>query len=168
MDDLEILKGKKILIVDDEPDIFETLLELLDMCSIDTAPNFETAEKFLNKNTYDAAIFDIMGVQGYDLLKVANQKNIPALMFTAHALNPDDFVKSIEGGAKAYIPKEKMSEIGSYVADLIRSQLEGNQKHSNWFGRLKSFFDQQFGYDWREKRKEFWEKYDWLESSNDD
>ena len=25
-------------------------------------------------------------------------------MFTAHALSPDDLVRSIEGGAKAYIP----------------------------------------------------------------
>jgi len=168
MDDLAILSGKKILIVDDEQDVLETLLDLLDMCVVDTAPNFETAEKFLRKNTYDVAIFDIMGVQGYDLLEISNQRNIPALMFTAHALNPDDFVKSMEGGAKAYIPKEEMSEIGSYVADLIRSQQEGRQRHRSWFGKLKSFFDKQFGYDWREKRKEFWDKYDWLDQEGDD
>ena len=45
-DDQKILEGKRILIVDDEPDVLETLLELLDMCNIDTAPDFETAEKF--------------------------------------------------------------------------------------------------------------------------
>jgi response regulator RpfG family c-di-GMP phosphodiesterase len=39
------LKGKKILIVDDEPDVLEALSELLDMCEIDYARNFETAEK---------------------------------------------------------------------------------------------------------------------------
>ena len=82
-------------------------------------------------------------------------------MFTAHALNPDDFVKSIEGGAKAYIPKEKMSEIASYVADFIRTQQEGKQ-HKSWFARLQSFFDRQFGSDWIEKRKAFWDKNDWL------
>ena len=31
----EILKDKRILIVDDEPDILETLEELLDVCLID-------------------------------------------------------------------------------------------------------------------------------------
>ena len=67
MDD--ILKGKRVLIVDDEPDILETLTELLDMCFTDTAPNFETAKKFLLKNEYDVAIFDIMGVKGYELLE---------------------------------------------------------------------------------------------------
>ena len=60
MDDLTILSGKKILIVDDELDVLDTLLELLDVCLVDTAPNFETAEKFLSKNMYDVAIFDIM------------------------------------------------------------------------------------------------------------
>ena len=162
MNDVNILKGKRLLIVDDEPDVLDTLSELLNMCLIETAPNFEGAEKLLNANTYDVAIFDIMGVRGYDLLSVANQKGIPALMFTAHALTPDDFVKSIEGGAKAYIPKEKMVDIASYVADLIRSQQEGNPRHKSWFGRLKSFFDKQFGDDWIKNKKEFWNKYDWL------
>jgi CheY-like chemotaxis protein len=31
----ERLKGKRILIVDDEPDVLEALGELLDMCEID-------------------------------------------------------------------------------------------------------------------------------------
>jgi len=35
-------------------------------------------------------------------------------MLTAHALSPDNFAKSISGGAKAYIPKEKMTEIAIY------------------------------------------------------
>jgi len=162
-DDQKILEGKRILIVDDEPDVLETLLELLDMCNIDTAPDFETAEKFLNKNSYDIAIFDIMGVRGYDLLEIANKRGIPALMFTAHALNPDAFVKSMKGGAKAYIPKEKMSEIASFVADLLRAQAEGIEHPRNWFDRLESFFDKQFGSDWLDKYTEAHKKYDWLD-----
>ena len=35
----ETLKGERILIVDDEPDVLETLGELLDMCVIDFAPD---------------------------------------------------------------------------------------------------------------------------------
>lgn len=53
MDD--ILKGKRVLIVDDELDILETLEDLLDMCLIDTAPNFESARKFLDHTTYDVS-----------------------------------------------------------------------------------------------------------------
>jgi CheY-like chemotaxis protein len=100
----EILKDKRILIVDDEPDILETLKELLDVCIIDTAPNFETAQKFLKNDTYDAAILDIMGVDGYDLLELTTKKGIPTIMLTAHALSADNLVKSIKEGARSYLP----------------------------------------------------------------
>ena len=159
MEDLNILKGKKVLIVDDEPDVLETLLELLDMCIIDPAHSFVDAEELLEKNTYDIAIFDIMGVRGYDLLETANQKGIPAVMFTAHALSPEDLVKSIEGGARAYIPKEKMPEIATYIADLLKDRQEG-KKHLGWFSRLKPFFNRQFGSGWLSQRKDFLKKYD--------
>jgi DNA-binding response OmpR family regulator len=65
------------------------------MCEIDCARNFETAEKLLNEKSYDAAILDIMGVKGYDLLEMANVKDLPVLMLTAHAFSPDHLVKII-------------------------------------------------------------------------
>ena len=163
MDDLKILENKKILVVDDEPDVLDTVGELLDMCHVDTAPDFETAEKLLSDNAYDMAILDIMGVRGHDLLEVANQRKTPSLMFTAHALNPDAFVKSMEGGARAYIPKEKMAEIATYVADLLRAQQAGIQRPGGWFERLRSFFEKQFGTGWLNQYKEAREKYDWLD-----
>jgi len=95
MKDLKILEGKRILIVDDETDVLETLVDLMDMCNIDTAPNFETAEKFLDKNKYDIAIFDIMGVRGYDLLAIANQKEIPALSTIGSTLTNNEQSKQI-------------------------------------------------------------------------
>ncbi|UCB51162.1 MAG: response regulator [Deltaproteobacteria bacterium] len=156
----EILQGKRILIVDDEPDILETLEELLDMCLIDSAPNFETAKKFLDKYTYDVAIFDIMGVKGYDLLKLATQKSIPALILTAHALSPDYLVKSVKGGAKSYIPKEKIADIPTFVRDILDARKRGIEKDSTWFARLRPFFDRKFGPEWRRKNEEFWKEFD--------
>ena len=158
MDD--ILKGKRVLIVDDEPDILETLSEMLEMCFTDTAPNFETAQKFLSKNDYDVAIFDIMGVKGYDLLKLANKKGIPALMLTAHALSPDNLVRSIKGGARSYVPKDKISEITTFLAEILESRDKGIEKEGTWFARLKPFFDKKFGTAWREEHKEFWQDFD--------
>ena len=111
MESADSLKNKRLLIVDDEPDILETLIELLDTCLIDTAPSYETALKFLEKNAYDAAIFDIMGVRGLDLLKAAVTRGIPVMMLTAHALDPDTLVSSIRAGARAYVPKDEMADI---------------------------------------------------------
>jgi len=156
----QILKGKRILVVDDEPDILETLIDLLDMCFIDTAPDFETAKKFLNKNDYDVAILDIMGVKGFDLLQLANKKGIPALMLTAHALNPENLVKSIKEGARAYVPKDKITDIATYVEDVLQAQQEGVQRDATWFARLKPFFDQKFEKGWQQKNLEFWKKFD--------
>ena len=156
----DILVGKKILIVDDEPDVLETLRELLDMCLIDTAPNFSTAQKFLEQNAYDATILDIMGVRGYDLLELASGKGFPAIMLTAHALTSDDLVKSIKGGAQCYLPKDKISEIPSYLADVLKAKEEGIGKQGKWFATLKPFFDKRFGAEWREKHKEFWKEFD--------
>jgi DNA-binding NtrC family response regulator len=158
-DQQEVLKNKKILIVDDEPDILETLEEILDMCLIDSAPNYETAKKFLEKNTYDIAILDIMGVRGYDLLELATSKRIPSLMLTAHALSPDNLIKSIKKGAKSYIPKDKIADIITYLSDIIE-EVENETREPKWFGRLRPFFDKKFGPDWREKDRAFWDEFD--------
>ena len=155
-----ILDGKRILIVDDEPDILETLVEILDMCLVDSAPDFETAQKFLNKNRYDLAILDIMGVRGYELLEIANERNIPALMLTAHAVSPDNLVKSIKGGAQSYIPKDKISEITVYIAEILESRERGGEKGTDWFKKLEPYFDKKFGKGWKEKDREFWDVYD--------
>ena len=158
MSDTDILKGKKLLIVDDEPDVIETLKDLLDMCAIETASDFETGEKLLKQNKYDIAVLDIMGVKGYDLLDVANRNGTPALMLTAHALSPDNFAKSITQGAKAYIPKEKMTDIAVYLSDLLKAQ-GGTEKPDKWFSRLKSFFTLEFGRDWLKAYRELEKKY---------
>ena len=154
MSETKTLEGTKLLIVDDEPDVLETLKEQLDMCDIDTAADFATGEKLLNQNKYDIAVLDIMGVKGYELLEIANKKGVPALMLTAAALSPDNFVKSISEGAEAYIPKEKMAEIAIFLSDLLKSQ-DGTEKPYKWFYQLKSFFNVLFGSNWIYKYQEF-------------
>ena len=156
----DVLKGKKILIVDDEVDVLESLEDLLDECDIETASTYETAQELLEKNKYDATILDIMGVRGFDLLEIAATKKIPALMLTAHGLNPDNLVGSIKLGAKSYIPKEKMSEIDIYLKEIFIAEEKGVQKSGNWFARLGSFFDGRFGAGWKHKDKKFWDEFD--------
>ena len=80
------LKGKSILVVDDEPDVLETVAEELDMCLVDKAADYNTAMQYLASYTYDIVILDIMGVNGFDLLQNAVDRGFPAVMLTAHAL----------------------------------------------------------------------------------
>ena len=154
------LSGKRILIVDDEPDILGSLEDLLDMCEIDRAGGYEEAAALLDRNDYDAAILDIMGVRGYDLLEAASAKGIPTLMLTAHALSSEDFVKSIETGAQAYVPKDRISDIGTFLLDVMDAAEGRTGKKRRWFDRLEAFFEEKFGPDWREKEDpEFWKKH---------
>ena len=112
----------------------------------------------LEDNYYDIAILDIMGVKGYDLLKIANERKIPALMLTAHALSSDNLKRSADEGAAYYAPKDEISNIQTFMADVLESI---DQKKSPWvkmFERLGSFYDKKFsGTDWREKEKKFWD-----------
>ncbi len=169
MDSQSILENKKILVVDDEADILETLEELLYMCDVDMAATFEEAVTLLRNNTYDAAVLDIMGVKGYELLKITNKIDIPALMLTAHALTPDNLKDSIELGADAYVPKDRLADISMYVADILQARKEGKKAHVTWFSLLKPIFDKLFGEGWRKTDKQFWDEFDTRQiSSRDD
>jgi len=159
MDPKKMLKGKKILIVDDEPDVLDQLIELLDMCRIDTASSFEEGKGLLDSKSYDIAILDIMGVDGFELLKIANNREIPALMLTAHALSEESLKKSAEEGASYYAPKEKMHEIDFFVADVLEAIDKKKSPWVRWFERLGGFYDKRFhGTNWREQEREFWEE----------
>ncbi|MFN2356441.1 MAG: response regulator [Desulfotignum sp.] len=160
MDDRRILEDKHILVVDDEPDILETLEELLYMCSVDTAGSFEAAVGLLKTNTYDAAIFDIMGVKGYQLLEITRRLNIPTLMLTAHALTPENLKTAIEKGADAYVPKDKLVDITMFAADVLTARQQGKQANANWFSVVRPVFDKLFGTGWRKSDQDFWDAFD--------
>ncbi len=155
-----ILENKKVLLVDDEPDILETLEELLYMCSVDTASSFEEAIDFLKTNTYDVAVLDIMGVKGYDLLEATNRIGIPSLMLTAHALTPDNLKQSIEKGADAYVPKDKLADISTFVEDVLANRKKGKKSNIKWFSLLEPMFDKLFGEGWKKTDKDFWDEFE--------
>ena len=157
MDPIKLLKGKKILVVDDEQDVLDQLIELLDMSKLDTASSFDEGKRLLEAQPYHIAILDIMGVKGFELLEIAKKQKIPTLMLTAHSLSEESLMKSAEEGASYYAPKEEMHRIDDFVADV----LQASEKHKNpwvkWLERLGGFYDRRFGgRDWREKEKAFW------------
>jgi CheY-like chemotaxis protein len=154
-----IINGKRLLIVDDEKDVLDTLASLLHICKIDAVLSFDEAKKLLETSSYDLAILDIMGVDGYGLLDLAVKRKIPALMLTAHALSREDLTLSAKSGASYFVPKDKMSEIAIYVADVLAAKGESKSAWGKWFERLGGFFDQKFGSpDWRDRDKDLWER----------
>ena len=159
MDPGKIISGKRVLIVDDEQDVLDTLAGLLDICKIDTATSFEEGKNLLQDNVFDIAILDIMGVKGFDLLEIANKRGIPTLMLTAHSLSAESLKKSAEDGASYYAPKDEIDKIDLFVADVLEAKQKNKSAWIKVFERLGHFYDRKFGGpDWREKEQEFWEK----------
>jgi CheY-like chemotaxis protein len=150
------LRGKYILIVDDERDVVESLVALLDVCRLDTAFSLEEGKKHLEANDYDMAILDIMGVGGFELLKVAKERKIPALMLTAHGLSEENLQRSIREGAVYFAPKDRMSDIPVFAAEVLESLQEKKNPWVRFLERLGGFYDRRFaGTNWREKELEY-------------
>ncbi len=147
------LKDKLILVVDDEPDVLETVEEHLDGCQVHKAKDYDTALQYILSYTYDVVILDIMGVNGFDLLKTSVSRGFPTVMFTAHALSPESLKKSIKLGAVSFLPKEKISELRSHLEDVVLGG--GESVWQKLFERMGSYFNKKFGPDWKEKDKFF-------------
>ncbi len=160
MADTKLLEGKCVLAVDDEPDVLETLVDLLPMCEVVRATTFEEAKELLESQKFDMAILDIMGVDGYGLLDIATRKNIPAVMLTAHAWSPDNLVRSIKEGAVAYLPKEELTNIADYLIDVLTAKKEGRNPWESWHDRLpSSYFERRWGAAWKDTDREFWDTF---------
>ena len=157
MDTEGILKDKAILVVDDEPDVLESIAEQLDMCRIDRAKDYDIALQLMAGFKFDIVILDVMGVQGFEFLKKAVAKGFPTVMLTAHAMTPDALKESIKLGAVSFLPKEMMAELDIYLADVITGSKKMVWK--NLLDNLSEYFDRRFGADWKEK-DEFFKKFE--------
>jgi len=151
MQEDNLLEGKRILIVDDEPDVLEVLEDLLSMCRITKAANFEAARDLLENQYFDLAILDIMGVNGYELLDICSQKKVIAVMLTAYAMTPEDIKKSYQEGAASFVPKEKMADIDVFLSDIFEARQKGKSLWWRWFDRLADYCERKFGPDWQKE-----------------
>ena len=119
------MENIKVLLVDDETELVETLSERLDLRDIpaDWATGAEEALYKADKNRYDIAVLDVKmpGVSGIALKKLMEQKN-PEMKFifmTGHGSEADFRAGSLEAGSEYYLVKpvniddliKKMNEV---------------------------------------------------------
>ena len=135
----------------------DTVEEVLDMCLIRKANDYDMARQLLMSYTFDIVILDIMGVNGFELLKLSVKRGFPTVMLTAYALTPEALEKSIKLGAVSFLPKEKMSDLDEFIADVVLK--EGQPVWGKLFDKLGSFFNTRFGPDWKE-RNQFFEEFE--------
>jgi len=156
-----ILNGKKILAVDDEPDVLavleEEILDAAPKCKLEKATTYQEATQRLASRRYDIVILDIMGIRGFELLNLSTKRNLTVTMLTAHALYPQSLKRSIEMKARAYLPKEKLGEVVPFLEDVLKYEyLPGWKK---LLEKLKGFFDTKFESDWEKKTGLPWQEW---------
>ena len=148
-----ILSGKSILAVDDEPDVLTVLEEEIKYacpdCTIEKATTYEKAADLLKGKAYDIVILDIMGVRGFDLLKIAVERGFKAAMLTAKALTPEALRDAHDLGARAFLPKDKLGEIVPFLEDVLK--YEPKAGWARLMEKLESYFDSRFESDWKKK-----------------
>jgi DNA-binding response OmpR family regulator len=159
-----ILNNKRILAVDDEPDILAVLKEemLSDApnCIFDSATSYEAASELLASWTYDLAIFDIMGVRGFDLLQRATERPypVPVVMLTSHAFSPESLRKSIELGARAYLPKNRLGALVPFLKDVLTYEYGAVWKRH--LKQIEGFFNKTWGPYWKKPDETFWKDFE--------
>jgi hypothetical protein len=78
-------------------------------------------------------------------------------MLTAYALTPEALEKSIKLGAVSFLPKEKMSDLDEFIADVVLK--EGQPVWGKLFDKLGDLFNKRFGPDWKQRNK-FFEEFE--------
>jgi DNA-binding NtrC family response regulator len=156
-----ILDGKRILAIDDEPDVLAVLEEeIMYKCpnsKFEKATNYEDAKKLLESQNFDVVVLDIMGVRGFDLLEIAVKRNLKVAMLTAHALTPEALKRSYDMKARAYLPKNKLGEVVPFLEDVLKYDYQSGWKRL--FEKLHGFFTQTFESDWEKKTGLNWREW---------
>ncbi len=131
--DSEYLKCKRILLVDDEPELLNMVISILKeegFCNISTATNVKDALYVAAKINPELAVLDVMlpDGNGFDLMEQLKQNGeYPMLFLTARGEDEDKF-KGFGLGAddyvvKPFLPKELVFRI---MAILRRSYKDDN------------------------------------------
>lgn len=120
--------AKRILVVDDEPDIMDVATVRLKHLGYEIIPAIDAEEAlaFLEKDTCDLILLDLLlpKMQGDELCKKLKSddkfKHIPIILFTASAIRPSLPGRIDEMGAddcigKPFEPEELLSKVKKFI-----------------------------------------------------
>ncbi len=146
----EILKGKRLLVVDDEPDILDIIGEVLQTSEVIKVGSFDEGKALISKESFDLVILDIMGVNGFALLEACRERKLPAAMLTAHAINVESLNLAIKLGAVSFLPKEELHRLPEIIAEIFEELEQGKTHWKKLFERLGPFFKEKLGVLWED------------------
>ncbi len=84
--------------------------------------------------------------------------HFPVAMLTAHSLSPESLKRSIEMGARAYLPKEKLGQVVPFLEDIMRYEYGPGWRRL--LKQLEGFFNSRWGAYWKISEEKFWKEFD--------
>lgn len=130
----------KLLLVEDERDLSDAVLRILkhNGFNVDTAYDGMEALEYLDAETYDGVILDIMmpKLDGISVVKKLRERgnNVPVLLLTAKA-EVDDRVLGLNTGADDYLTKPfAMKELVARIRAITRRR--NVEMHTYKFGNI--------------------------------
>ncbi len=144
----DLFEDRKILAVDDEPDVLEIICEQLSTKQVVTASSYQEADEKLSAGSFDLVLLDIMGVDGFKLLQKCRERGFPAAMLTAHSIDVESVNKALELGAISFLPKEELVNIEEHVNEILDGLSKGRSHWKKLFDRLGPFFKDRLGLTW--------------------
>jgi DNA-binding NtrC family response regulator len=153
MSDPQILKGKRILVVDDEADVIEVARDQLEGSEVVGAQTFSQGKKLIESERFDLVVLDIMGVNGFDLLKICGERQQPAAMLTARSINVESVNQALKYGAVSFLPKDELASLSTMVPEILEGLEQGRSHWGKLFQRLGPLFKEKWGIVWEELDK---------------
>ena len=116
----KVLDGKKILAVDDEQDVLDTLVDLLPMCEVAKASSFEEAQKLLESQHFDLVILDMImpkmgGKEVFRMMRSIDPK--AKVLLTSGYVDEDRIRNLLDDGAIGFLKKP-------YNETILRQAIE--------------------------------------------
>jgi len=117
------LNSKRILAVDDDPDLLDVLEEEIlaahpDL-KVEKAVTFSQAiEKMIWVN-YDAVILDITSSYGFKLLQLAQSRHLHVGLLTTYPVLPGHPRLSTQMAARAFLSKDRLGDVVSFLDKII-------------------------------------------------
>ncbi len=135
-------RDSRILVVDDEPGVLESLEILLSSegYKVDVANSGQEALEKLKSQDYHLIITDVRmeGLDGIEVLKGVKGKNIniPVIIISAYA-SPESALKAMKEGAYDYLPKPfKISELKRVVKEALGEKRKGKDLERSYGAQL--------------------------------
>jgi PAS domain S-box-containing protein len=112
------LRGLRILVVDDDPEICQSLQDLLEeeQCTVETAASGVFAMEWLDRQEFDVVVSDVVmpDMDGYHLYQTVKNKrpNLPVVLMTAFNYDKDHIIKrSCLDGLQGVIFKKPVNPV---------------------------------------------------------